>query len=176
MVNVDSTDPLATLLHGDSLVGMDIPSVLRLREIADEDIISTPVVIVRCSILSLDAPFCSFQKQVVLDESEFREDVSFHASYFIAGFVARHCHFHHSLDFQSGGHNKGDREFRLEACSFDGFVNFFDCWFEAPVVIKACVFGGGTNLFGNQGQPYQVTFDVKPIVEDTKGHMDMSGG
>ena len=75
----------------------------------------------------------------------------------------------------SGGHNMDGTEFRLEHCEFGAFADFYDEWFMGPVRIKGCAFRGGTNLLGMKGQPYQVTFDVEPIIESNTGRLDLDG-
>jgi hypothetical protein len=59
---------------------------------------------------------------------------------------------------------------------FRGFVNFFDCQYDGPLVVRRCHFDGGTNLLGNVGQPFVVGFAVPPIVEDTTGDLLRDGG
>jgi hypothetical protein len=64
----------------------------------------------------------------------------------------------------------------LERTTFGGFVNFFDCWFTGPVVIRRCRFEGGTNLLGNGGQSVAVQFDVPPAIEENLRNLGVDGG
>jgi hypothetical protein len=97
-------------------------------------------------------------------------------AYFFAGLRVAGCTFESPVDFQCGGHNEGEHEVVLYATAFRGFVNFFDCWFRGPVVVRDCRFEGGTNLLGNRGQPYEVHFDVPPVIEDDEGNLGLDGG
>lgn len=59
---------------------------------------------------------------------------------------------------------------------FIHFVNFFDCWYLGPVVIRRCHFVAGTNLLGNVDQPFVTSFKIPPVIEDTTGTLTMNGG
>lgn len=55
-------------------------------------------------------------------------------------------------------------------------MSFFDCWFEAPVLVRECRFPAGTNLLGNIGAPHQVQFDVPAVIEGNVGRLDIDQG
>jgi len=167
---------ITQLAKGLPIIDMEIVGVLNLRDLAVSDNILSPVIFRRCQLEAIEAKFCQFNLPIFLEEVEVRLDSSFYACYFVAGLRITNCHFYGSLDFQSGGHNKNGHEFRLERSQFDGFVNFFDCWFEGPVVINQCNYLFGTNLLGNKDQPFEVTFDQEPLIENTIGDLNLSGG
>ncbi len=104
-----------------------------------------------------------------------------------SGFFAGHCYrgFQATgsrvggtvdFQFQCGGHNKGAAVFSWDSCHFASFVNFFDCWYEGPFVVPNCHFSGGSNSLGNRGAPYQVRFDVPPVIDGNVGRLDLNEG
>lgn len=130
------------------------------------------VVIENCIIESFSGSVTHFLQPVQFINCCFKS-CQFVATYFLGGLKIENCTFETYLDFQSGGHNK-------RACSvivvnnlFEGFVNFFDCWYENEVVITNNTFQKGTNLLG---QPFNipVTFDIQAIIEDNIGKLDFN--
>lgn len=171
-----ASDAVRTLSQGVPLVGQQIEAALNLTELVVDDNITVPITIRDCTIDSIDGSHCQFSEPVVLDNVVILRDTSFFASYFFAGVHIRRSQFGGTLDFQCGGHNKGTNQFLLDGCQFAGFVNFFDCWFEGPVIVRECRFRSGSNLFGNDGQPYAVRFDVCPVLKANSGALDLDGG
>ena len=151
-----------------------IDEPLSLRPLCDGDTLNWPVSIVRCSLKELDASCVEFAAPVVFERCQI-EKAQLFAAYFLAGLVVRSCVFTDAVDFQCGGHNRGAALVSLEDNLFDGFVNFFDCWYEGPFEVRRCTFRKGTNLFGNKGEPFEVRFDVEPVVTETMGVIDQDG-
>lgn len=100
----------------------------------------------------------------------------FLGTYFHAGLLIENCSFKREVDFQSGGHNCIDKPIIIRNSKFHKFVNFLDCWFSGPIEVQNCCFKQGTNLLGNQGQPYQVQFDLTPVIKGNYGVLDLNGG
>ncbi|KUG06430.1 hypothetical protein [Solirubrum puertoriconensis] len=118
-----------------------------------------PVLIENCRVEHLSASGgVSFECAVTLLQTHFIQ-ADFIFAYFLQGLHIEGCTFDTYLDFQAGGHNKPGFPVCLLANEFSGFVNFFDCCYEAEVVVEDNVFRQGTNLLG---RPFNipVTFDV----------------
>lgn len=120
----------------------------------------------RLSALGID-----FRHPVELDHCRFRK-ANFFGSHFLGGLSIRRCIFGGRVDFELGGFNDPDRMVLIEDCVFEGFANFFDCWFRGPVIIRNTRFERGTNLLGIHGMPGEVKFEVRPVVEGVEGRLD----
>ena len=57
---------------------------------------------------------------------------------------------------------------------FQGFMDFFDCQFDAEVHVTGNIFLKGTNLLGNKGQGWENTFNSHTIIENNYGILDVS--
>ena len=152
----------------------NIEGPLSLRPLCEGDVLNWSVRIERCSLNELDASFVEFVHPVILERCQIGRAQLF-AAYFLAGLVVRGCTFADTVDFQCGGHNRSGALVQLEDNVFHGFVNFFDCWDEGPFEVRRCAFGGGTNLFGNKGEPFEVKFDVEPVAFENTGAIDQDG-
>jgi hypothetical protein len=73
-----------------------------------------------------------------------------------------------------GGHNK-DGSVLIQDSAFQSFADFYDCWFMGPVILKNVRFEKGSNLLGMVGEPYQVKFDVEPVMENIFGNLHSDG-
>ncbi len=172
-------DPIAAvkvLRVGHPLTGAVVEGTLVLRDVAEpaaNAVIRSPVTMVDTVLDKLDAGFITFEAPVALERVTILGFCLLHASFFLAGFTAVDCRFEQGADVRWGGHNKDPHAFRLERCEFDEFVDFEDEWFQGPVEIRGCSFHGGTNLLGNQGQPFVVSFDVPPVIESNTGNLDL---
>ena len=65
-------------------------------------------------------------------------------------------------------------EVTIKNCIFHEFVDFGDCWFKNKVTIKRNEFKKGTNLLGNLDKPYKVNFDIKPIIQENIGALNLN--
>jgi hypothetical protein len=136
--------------------------------------IQLPIRFVGCHLRGLEASRLGFHERIFLKGCTIQSaENAFDSSWFVAGLGVEKCTFESAVSFQCGGHNQQGTEVVLVDNTFKGFVNFFDCWFEGPVEVRGCRFKGGTNLLGNQGKPFQVTFDVPPILEDNLGDLNV---
>ncbi len=129
------------------------------------------IVIENCIVEDLQIPMFHAAKPVVFLNSDFKK-IDLYAPYFLSGLLVKNCLFETVVDFQSGGHNKNGTEFRLEGNVFKEFVNFFDDWFEGPVVVKDNKFEKGTNLLSTT---QMVTFDVAPEISGNSGEINIEG-
>lgn len=173
---MDPADALAILAQGRVLSGERIDQTLDFSSWGVEIEVSQPITIEDCVVHSLKALSCYFQSPVVLRNTKILGDASFYAGYFFQGLHISGCEFLGELDVQCGGHNKNGYKVILENTRFDGFVNFFDCWYEGPFIVRDCKFKGGTNLLGNKGKPYEVQFDAPPVIQRTSGKLEQDGG
>ena len=173
---MEPVDAPAILAQGRAMSGVRIDQTLDFSTWGIEIEISEPITIEDCVLDSLKAVCCYFQSPVVLRNTKILGDASFYAGYFFRGLCITGCEFLGELDFQCGGHNKNDNKVILKSTRFDGFVNFFDCWYEGPFIVRDCNFNGGTNLLGNKGQSYEVQFDVPAVIEGTIGKLDQNEG
>lgn len=162
---------LHKLRAGEMLRGYHIRGTINLRELAaDETYLAVPVLIEACRLDHLDAMLMQLECPVVLRRVHIGR-ADFYAAYFLQGLLLEGCEVESYLDFQSGGHNKPGFAVRLLHNTFHGFVNFFDCWYEAGVEVAGNDFRQGTNLLG-QPENYPVTFDVPPLIQDNTGRLD----
>lgn len=129
--------------------------------------IDYPVEIENCWVEELAGPAMSYRQPVQLLNSHFVR-CEFVFAYFLHGLTIEGCTFESYLDFQAGGHNKPGYSIQLLNNTFHGFVNFFDCWYEANVQVEGNDFCQGTNLLGAP-QGYPVEFDVPPIILNNTG-------
>lgn len=170
-------DVLELLNRGEPVRDADVVEPLDLRLLCDGDALHVPIRLAGCRLAGLSGACVQFHAPVVLENCTIEAaEGSFFAAYFLAGLRVSGCTFRSPLDLQCGGHNQGGSEVVLTDSIFKGFVNFFDCWFEGPVMIRRCRFEGGANLLGNKGQPCEVRFDLPPVIEDNVGALDLDGG
>lgn len=111
-----------------------------------------------------------FAKPVRFSNCRFK-NCQFVFSYFLAGLFIENCTFEQYLDFQAGGHNKAGALVELKNNHFEGFVNFFDCWYESEVRICDNRFEKGSNLLGSP-KNIPVRFDVTPLINNNNGSLD----
>ncbi|TGE21868.1 hypothetical protein E5K00_16525 [Hymenobacter aquaticus] len=147
-------------LHGYYIVGLLL---------LEENDTGYPVTIDHCWIDELTAISISFECPVRLLNSHFVR-CQFTFVYFLQGLVIESCLFEQSLDFQAGGHNKPGFPVRLLGNTFNGFVNFFDCWYEADVQVEANTFQAGTNLLGAPAT-IPVTIDGIVLIQHNTGDL-----
>jgi hypothetical protein len=168
---------LSYIKEGEPIRNVRVAERVSLTSICGAGQLYHPVEITGCRLVSFDAMMIQFHQGVLLENSLISESHgSFAGSYFLGGLRIQNCIFESDVDFQCGVHNKGDNLFALRNTVFKKFVNFFDCRFEGPVEIKNCRFEAGTNLLGNRGAPFEVTFETPPIIKDNFGDIELSGG
>jgi hypothetical protein len=173
-----STEEVVELLRrGEPVRDARVSDPLDLRVLCDGDSLRVPVRLAGCHLSVLSAVCVQFHEPVVLEDCTLEAAPgAFFAAYFLGGLQISRCSFRSGVDFQCGGHNQGPRTVLIEDTTFEGFVNFLDCWFTGPVMVRRCRFEGGSNLLGNKGRPFAVQFDVPPVVEDDVGDLGLDGG
>jgi hypothetical protein len=96
--------------------------------------------------------------------------MSMHAVYFLEGLTCRDTEFLTEVEYSAGGHNSRDTPILFERVKFHKFVDFFDCWFKGPVILRDVEFVEGTNLLDwDHGW---VTFEISPTLENVRGTLD----
>ena len=130
---------------------------INLTELIDESE-KLSLIIDNSLIEELTASSVMFKKQVILRSSTFRT-CDFTFTYFLGGLIIADSIFESYLDFQCGGHNEKEKTIEIVNSTFNGFVNFFDCIYNGPMIIKNNRFQKGTNILGNQGKPFVTQFD-----------------
>jgi hypothetical protein len=171
---LSSAAAIQELRQTGALSGVRVSEPISLRALCDSDVISSPIRLDGCHVTEIDAPCVQFLAPVVLTRCDIGR-AQFFAAYFLAGLSIRQCTFSGKVDFQCSGHNRGGSLVHLEDNVFDQFVNFFDCWYEGPFEARKCDFKKGTNLLGNRGQPFEVRFNVEPVLADNSGNVAEDG-
>lgn len=141
----------------------------------DECLIDSPVTFINCQIKALDASYCTFNKKLTLVDCVI-EYASLSASFFLSGLTIDRCIFNNDIFlFSMGGHNAEDKPIIIHDTIFKGYVDMNDAWFMGPLIISKCKFMKGSNLLGNKGQPFEVSFDIKPELIDNQGKLNLDG-
>jgi hypothetical protein len=158
--------------HKKEISDVSVKQRIDLRLVSKRDLVSKPITFRNCKITELEASYLFYDKPVILEGCEI-EKANFDASYLLAGGMIINCTFLNNLSLMSmGGHNQPGKTFTLVDCIFNGFVNFWDAWFQGPFEVTRCQFKQGTNLLGFMGGLGSVTFDIPPIIEDNAGKLD----
>lgn len=160
------------ILHGKPLFDFQIQGTVDLHKLEGQ--LNTALIFENCLLENLISPSVEFKYPVRFSRCHFKK-CNFDFAYFLYGLTIDNCVFESYLNFQAGGHNQHRFEFTIVRSTFNGFVNFFDCWFQGNVLVMDNDFKKGTNLLGNKSMPYRVSFDVSPIVENNKGLVDLDG-
>jgi hypothetical protein len=177
MRTLSAREVLDRLGRGEPVRDAQVSVPFDLRVLCDGDDLCVPVRLAGCRLAGLSAACVQFHDPVVLKHCTVESaEGAFFAAYFLAGLHLSGCSFQSAVDFQCGGHNKAPRAVLIEDTTFAGFVNFLDCWFEGPVAVRRCRFEAGTNLLGNKGRPYEVQFDLPPVIEGNHGDLGLDGG
>ncbi len=171
-----ATDAVYKLLENEvTIENVFLSEKIDLRTLACPDTnsnIPKKVTFRNCYITDIDARDCGFEKLFTLSKCLI-VSASFEPSYFLGGATFDGCEFINDIGFLTMGGSSPGKPLIVRDCVFHGFVNMFDAWFEGPVEISRCSFPKGTNLLGNKGKPYQVRFEVTPILKDNAGKMDV---
>jgi hypothetical protein len=154
---------------------ISIPLNLRKLLKVKKDQLSIEISFENCDINEIIFESIEFFKKITIKNSKIKS-ANFFSSYFIGGLTIESCEFENEVDFQCGGHNMDGAEIRFVDNIFSNFVNFFDCYFIGPFIMKNNIFKKGTNLLGNKGEPYEVTFETEPKIENIKGNLELNGG
>lgn len=169
-VTITAEEALSLITGGEPIYNRVISGTLSFEE-SEFDF---PVVLENCEVESLKAGSVQFNKVVKFTKCHFKK-CDFPFCYFSGGLEIISCLIDTYIDFQCGGHNKPTTTFRITDTVFQGFVNFFDCIYEGAVIITNNRFEKGTNLLGNQNQPYVASFDDVVTIEENEGELSIDG-
>jgi len=128
---------------------------------------SKPFTIENCTIQKLNCIMVQFHNRVTIKNSYLRH-ASFNFSYFLGGLTIEGCVFDEYLDFEAGGHNSVGNKIIISDNQFNGFVNFFDCWFTGEISFYNNTFGSGTNILSKE---QLISFDIPVLIENNVGNL-----
>ncbi len=166
---------LAELRETGRLAHAVLTEPLPIRDLGTDEVITQPIHLLDCRFPRLDGWYSTYEAPVVLERCEVGA-VQLTSTFFLAGLAIRGCTFTGLFTVECGGHNKGGAVVELSGCTFRAFANFFDCLYEGPFVARDCAFEAGTNLLGNQGTAYSVSFATPPEITGCTGTLDVAGG
>ena len=165
-----ATDALQKILAGEVIRNCHITGKLDLLAGSDDNTYFVlPIQLENCWVEELYGPVLSYKRPLKLLNS-YVQKCDFAFAYFLEGLVVEDCVFADYLDFQAGGHNKTGYPVQLLRNTFEGFVNFFDCWYEDFVHVEGNKFTMGTNLLGALKHG-QVKFDVSSLIQNNIGDL-----
>ncbi len=172
---ISGDEALSMILKDLPLEGVHVTGEIKLPydKANNNDDIYQRIIISNSRIENLESAFKSFYFPVEINNSVI-EKCDFYATSFFAGLKLANSIFEHTILFQSGGHNKNNALVQIENCTFEGFVDFADCWYEGVVVIRGNKFLQGTNLLNKESHNTSVQFDVKPLIENNEGAIDLN--
>lgn len=156
---------------GYSLKNVQVEGTLNFEYLAVDNDVNEQIIIEESIIDEILSLGLLFKKRVVFRNSIFKYITMFQAAYFYGGLEIHNCIFENLVDFSCGGHNKDGNEIRIEDNTFKKFVNFDDCIYDGPFIMKNNNFDEGTNLLGEwQLSP---SFDEVKIIENNKGELTL---
>ncbi|MCD0487941.1 hypothetical protein LPB86_06855 [Pedobacter sp. MC2016-14] len=120
----------------------------------------------------LDFDLFESDSEIIIDNCII-EKLLFHSYWPKGGLIFNNNKVLSYVDYQMGGHN--EQPIKISNNTFEEFVNFFDCQFEAKVEVCNNIFLKGTNLLGNEGEGFQNSFDNGIITENNKGLINLDG-
>lgn len=173
---INASHALDLLRSGQPLQYMHVDT-LDLHSLASDDQTGIHVsIIARDSrIDALDSSSLVFHRPVIFERCHLGTAFCW-ATSFLAGAEFIECTFDGPVTFECGGHNEPPAAFVLNTCTFTHFVNFFDCWYLGPVLIRSCHFDAGSNLLGNVDQPFVTSFEIPPVIAGNTGTLSIDGG
>lgn len=126
--------------------------------------------ITNCIIRKLDLNSLLFQKKVLITNCIIQE-LNIYAAWFEAGLCFTNNIVKNLIDYQMGGHNKQTIE--ISNNLFHDFVSFFDCQFEAQLIVRDNIFSKGTDLFYTENKGFDNNFQEGVIAEGNIGKLDI---
>jgi hypothetical protein len=169
---ITATTAIEQILNGKPLRDLHVKGTLVLQ--TGDERLRYELILENCIFDDFKTSFLSFERPVRISRCVFYK-CSFNSTYFIKGLHIEDSVFKSYLEFIAGGHNQNGSLISIANCTFEGFVNFFDCWYKSQVDISNNNFRKGTNLMGNRTEPYRVQFDTPLIIENNTGQTDIDG-
>jgi hypothetical protein len=164
---IEGAEALQVLRQSNRLDDFHVGGRLHINLIGDP--ITFPLSISNCVLDEFYSPVVWYREPVEIAGCTFK-NAFIHAVYFIKGLSCRDTDFLGQIDWSAGGHNSIDTPVLFERVKFHKFVDFFDCWFTGPVVLRNVEFLEGTNLM-NPDHGW-VNFEVPPVLENVRGRVD----
>lgn len=170
MKNIESKIALKLIKEGQTLRNVEISDKLDLSklEIKSNYEVNEKISIIDCKIEYLMVHSSTFLEKIELKNCKINT-AYFGGGYFPKGFEMKDCKFSSSVSFEAGGHNL-KTDFIIENNLFKGFVDFLDCWFKGPFILKNNVFEVGSNIFVEDTQESS-TFDDTIILQNNIGDL-----
>lgn len=165
---ISAEEAMTLLKEGQPLTDLYVEGELKIETDQNWD---REVTIENCILENFSGCSTLFNKQIKLINCNLKT-CQFIFTYFAGGLTIDNCIFNDYLDFQAGGHNKKGNSVVITNNVFNGFVNFFDCWYESEVTISNNIFNKGTNLLGAPIN-IKVKFDIEPIITGNRGQLNL---
>jgi hypothetical protein len=172
---IDPTDALSLLAQTGSLEDVLVrePLWLGAPPLADDAQEVHCTIDLRHSVFKqFNASFVFFQRAITVQDCEFLL-CDFEATYFIGGGTFSRSRFMEGVRFCAGGHNAETCPLVFDKCSFEGFVDFNDCYYSGPIVFQNCSFAKGTNLMKYLNYPYGLANATLIVLDDNVGNLDL---
>jgi hypothetical protein len=140
-----------------------------------EKAVLNPITFRDCSLKRLAFEEITFLETIILERCIIQS--AYFVGYIKAGMIMTDCEFTSDMSlplFGWSGHNAIDKPILITKCTFHGFVDTKDAWFQGPVMISKCRFIRGTNLLSNVGRSNATHFDVTPVIIENEGTLDLN--
>ncbi len=144
---------------------------LNVLSMSDRGDVAIPIRISDCVLDEYYSPDVFYEAPVEWISCTFKRIEIGAGAYFTKGLVCRDTEFLSEILYDSGGHNSANTPILFGRVKFHKFVDFFDCWFKGPVILRNVEFLEGTNLL--DGEHGWVTFEVPPVLEGVRGPVDL---
>lgn len=170
MKNISADEALKLIQEEQIIINLKISGKLDLSklEIKSDYEVHEKISIFNCEIENLMAHSSTFLEKLELINCKIIT-AYFGGGYFPKGVEMKDCEFYSLVSFEAGGHNL-KTDFIIEDNLFKGFVDFLDCCFEGPFILRNNIFEAGTNLFVEDTQESS-TFDDIVISENNSGDL-----
>lgn len=123
-----------------------------------------------CVISKLDFSTYTTRGKVIVEKC-FIKELDVLCAWFEAGLCFKNNIVESDIDYQMGGHNKVPIEIINNI--FLGHYSFFDCQFEAQLIVRNNIFSKGTDLFYKENKGFDNDFQEDVIAEGNIGKLDI---
>ena len=129
---------------------------------------NTELLFKNCNIDSFGDTIKVYTKKITFTDCELGH-IWFYGTCFSGGLEMKSCSLKDISHFHAIGHNLDPNEFIIDSCTFNDYVDFFDCYFEGPVKIINNDFRQGTNIGIYLQRPFGIKDGIDYIIENNKG-------
>jgi len=170
MKTLSSTEALKLIQDGQQLKDIKITEKFDLSEleVKNDYSVHNKISIINCEIEYLMAHSSTFVEKFELQNCHINK-AYFGGGYFPKGFDMKDCKFTSLVSFEAGGHNM-KTDFVIENNLFKDFVDFLDCCFDGPFILRNNIFELGTNIFVEGIQESSLFNDIV-ISENNTGNL-----